>query len=130
MMEIIPLENQKIIGLSINGKIEISDIEKVKTLVEERLKSQSKLRVYVEVKSFQGISVEALWEDLKFALPHLKDFEKKAVVCDKSWVNKLTTASNKIFGNITHIEIKCFSWSEKEEALEWIITDTPQTKVP
>ena len=30
---------------------------------------------------------------------------------------------------MTHIEAKCFSWSEKEQALKWIITDTPQTKV-
>ncbi|NES01858.1 MAG: STAS/SEC14 domain-containing protein [Okeania sp. SIO2F4] len=129
MMEIIPLANQNIIGLSIDGKIEISDVEKVKNLVDERLKSQTKLRVYVEVKSFQGISVEALWEDLKFGLGHLKDFDKKAVVCDAAWVNKLTTVSNKIFSNMTHIEVKCFSWSEKDQALEWIIIDTPRTKV-
>ncbi|NEQ78265.1 MAG: STAS/SEC14 domain-containing protein [Okeania sp. SIO2D1] len=129
MMEIIPLANQNIIGLSIDGKIEISDIEKVKNLVEERLKSQPKLRVYVEVKSFQGISMEALWEDLKFGLGHMKYFDKKAVVCDAAWVNKLTTASNKIFSNMTHIEVKCFSWSEKEQGLEWIIIDTPRTKI-
>ncbi|NEO55497.1 MAG: STAS/SEC14 domain-containing protein [Okeania sp. SIO3B5] len=129
MMEIILLANQNIIGLSIDGKIEISDIEKVKSLVEERLKSQTKLRVYVEVKSFQGISVEALWEDLKFGLGHLKYFDKKAVVCDAAWVNKLTIAGNKIFSNMTHIEAKCFSWSEKDQALEWIITDTPRTQV-
>ncbi|MGD1705089.1 STAS/SEC14 domain-containing protein [Dapis sp. BLCC M229] len=129
MMEIIPLANQNIIGFSIDGKIEIGDVEKVKNLVDERLKSQTKLRVYVEIKRFQGISVEALWKDLKFALGHLKNFEKKAVVSDAAWVNNLTTASNKIFSNMTHIEVKCFSWSEKDRALEWIIMDTPQTKV-
>jgi len=129
MMEIIPLANQNIIGLSIDGKIETRDIEEMKNLVEERLKSQPKLRVYVEVKSFQGISVEALWEDLKFGLGHLKYFDKKAVVCDAAWVNKLTIAGNKIFSNITHLEAKCFSWSEKDQALEWIITDTPRTQV-
>ncbi|MEB3339528.1 STAS/SEC14 domain-containing protein [Okeania sp.] len=121
MIEIISLANQNIIGLSIDGKIETSDIEKIKNLVEERLKSQPKLRVYVEVKSFQGISAEALWEDLKFGLGHLKDFDKKAVVCDANWINKLTTAGNKIFGDIIHLEAKCFSWSEKDQALEWII---------
>ena len=130
MMEIIPLANQNIIGLSIDSKIEISDIEKIKNLVQSRLKSKPKLRVYVEVKSFQGISVEALWEDLKFGLGHLKDFEKKAVVCDAAWINKLTNVSNKIFSNMTHIEVKCFSWLEKDQALEWIIIDTPQTKIP
>ncbi|MGD1717010.1 STAS/SEC14 domain-containing protein [Hydrocoleum sp. CS-953] len=126
MMEIIPLANQNIIGLSIDGKIETSDIEKMKTLVEERLKSQPKLRVYVEVKKFQGISMAGLWEDLKFAFPHLKYFEKKAVVSDQVWAHKLAGVSNKIFSNIAKIEIKCFYWSEKDQALEWIISSNTQ----
>ena len=74
--------------------------------------------------------MEALWEDLKFNLGPLKNFEKKAVVCDAAWINKLTNVSNKNFSNMTHIEVKCFSWSEKDQALEWIIIDTPQTKIP
>ena len=117
MIEIISTPNQNIVGFNIDGKIESTDIEKVTNLVEEKLKSQTKLRVYVEVKNLQGISLEAFWEDLKFALRHLKDFEKKAVVCEESWMSKLAAASNKIFLNI---EVKCFSFSEKDQALEWI----------
>ncbi|MDJ0555261.1 MAG: STAS/SEC14 domain-containing protein [Microcoleaceae cyanobacterium MO_207.B10] len=117
MIEIIPIENQNIVGFNIDGKIESSDIEKVTNLVEERLKSETKLRIYVEVKNIQGISLEALWQDLKFGLRHLKDFQKKAVVCEESWMTKLAAASNKIF---TNIEVKCFSFSEKDEALEWV----------
>lgn len=117
MISIIPTPKENIVGFSIDGKIEINDIEKVTNLVEERLKSQTKLRVYVEVNSIQGISVEAFWEDLKLGLRHLKDFEKKAVVCEQGWMTKLAVASNKIFPKI---EIKCFSFSEKNQALEWI----------
>ena len=117
MIKIVPTPNQNIVGFSIDGKIETSDVEKVTNLVEERLKFQTKLRVYVEVKNLQGISLEAFWEDLKFALRHLKDFEKKAVVCEEGWMNKLAVASNKIF---TTIEVKCFSFSEKDQALEWV----------
>ncbi len=116
---IIPTPNQNILGFSIDGKIEKSDIEKVTILVEEKLKIKTKLRVYVEVKKMQGISAEALFEDLELGLRRLKDFEKKAVVCDQSWMKQIAIASNKIFSNI---EIKCFSWSEKDQALAWIMS--------
>ncbi|MGB3509339.1 MAG: STAS/SEC14 domain-containing protein [Microcoleaceae cyanobacterium] len=117
MIEIIPTPNENIVGFNIDGKIETSDIDKVTNLVEQRLKSQTKLRVYVEVKNLQGISLEAFWEDLKFALRHLKDFDKKAVVCEEGWMTKLAAASNKIF---TNIEVKCFTFSEKDQAMEWV----------
>ncbi|NER06513.1 MAG: STAS/SEC14 domain-containing protein [Okeania sp. SIO3C4] len=121
MIEIISILNENIVGFSIDGKIEKSDIEKVTNLVEEKLKSQTKLRVYVELKKMEGISVEAFLEDLKLGLRHLKDFEKKAVVCDQNWISKFAVASNKIF---TNIEVKCFPWSEKDQALEWIMSSS------
>ena len=117
MITLIPIENGNVIGLSIDGKIEISDIKLMESLIEERLKSYDKLRAYVEVKSLGGISVEAFLEDLKFAFRHFRDFEKKATVCDQKWLNQLAVVSNKLF---PQIEVKCFSKSEQDQALEWI----------
>ncbi|NET56921.1 MAG: STAS/SEC14 domain-containing protein [Symploca sp. SIO2E6] len=117
MISFIPIEQGNIIGLEIDGKIETSDIEQIIGLVEERLKSYKPLRFYVQVKSLKGISVEAFWEDLKFGLQHLKYFERKAVVCEVSWLMKMAAASSKLFPSI---ETKCFSWSEQEQAMEWI----------
>lgn len=117
MIEIVPIEHSNVVGLSIDGKIETSDIEKMTAVVEEKLKSHAKLRAYVEVKNLGGISAEALLEDLKFALRHLQDFERKAVVCDPSWLSKLATTSNKLFPSI---EVKCFPRSEQSQAMEWV----------
>ncbi|NEP46182.1 MAG: STAS/SEC14 domain-containing protein, partial [Okeania sp. SIO2H7] len=62
-------------------------------------------------------SLEALFEDLKMAMRHLKDFDKKAVVADESWLTKLGTAASKFFPNI---EVKCFPPSEADKAMEWL----------
>lgn len=124
MITLIPIENNNVVGLKIDGKIETRDIKKVESLIEEQLKLWDKLRIYVELESLGGISFEAFLEDLKFAFRHFQDFEKKAVVCDKKWVNKLADAINPLF---PQIEVKCFSKLEQNQALEWIKAEKPET---
>jgi len=116
MVKIIDFENEKVIGMSIDGKIETGDIELVATLCEKKFKKNEKLSIYVEMKSFNGISLEAFFKDLKFGIKNFGKFDKKAVVTDKSWIKKLGNFSDKLFGSI---EIKCFSFEEKNEAQKW-----------
>ncbi|MEE9164912.1 MAG: STAS/SEC14 domain-containing protein, partial [Nitrospinota bacterium] len=117
MLKIIDFENEKVIGMSIDGKIETGDIELVATLCEEKFKKNEKLSIYVEMESFNGISLEAFFKDLKFGIKNFGKFDKKAVVTDKSWIKKLGNFSDKLFGSI---EIKSFSFEEKNEAQKWV----------
>ncbi len=125
MITLIPIENgNNVVGFKIDGKIETRDIKWLESVVEEQLKLYDKLRVYVELESLDGISFETFLEDLKFAFRHFNDFEKKAVVCDKKWMNQLADAINPLF---PQIEVKCFSKSEQEQALEWIKAEKSET---
>jgi len=117
MLNIIDFENKKVIGMSIDGKIETGDIELVAGLCEEKFKNNEKLSIYVEMESFDGISLAAFFKDLKFGLKNSGKFDKKAVVTDKAWIQKLGNFSDKLFGSI---EIKCFSYEEKDEAHIWV----------
>ena len=117
MIELIDTHSPKAIGVKIRGKIEGPDIGKVIKEVEAKLSQGEKLRVYVELESFGGISPDALIEDLKFVLPHLKDFERKAVVSDHEWMGKLVEIGDKFFPGL---EVKHFSTEEKEKAMEWV----------
>ena len=69
------------------------------------------------MESFDGISLEAFFKDLKFAVSNFGKFDKKAVVTDKSWVKKLGEFSDKLFGSI---EIRCFSFEEADKARNWV----------
>jgi hypothetical protein len=106
-----------VIGIEIDGKITKTDIEKISLLVEEKLQRNQKLRVYVELKNLGGITLNALLEDLKLAFKHLKDFDKKAVICDVNWRMELAWLTAKLF---PHIEVKCFNWSDIDEAKNWL----------
>ena len=117
MVEIISVDGENIIGCRIEGKIDTDDINKLKSITEEKLKNKKKLRVYVEVINLGGISFEAFFEDLKLAFRHYSDFEKKAVVTNYEWVKKITPITNRIFRGV---ETKCFSFEEKDDAIKWL----------
>jgi hypothetical protein len=117
MMQMLPMPVDHVIGVRISGKIEKSDIETTAKAIEAKLTVHDKVNIYAEIASFDGISLEALVADMKFAFPHLRDFEKKAVVSEKHWVEQLVAIGNKWFPSI---EVRHFSCDEKDEALKWV----------
>ncbi len=119
MIDIIPTDTDNVIGCRINGRIDTEDIEKFAICIEDKLLRRKKLRIYVEVIMLEGISLEALFKDLKLGITHLSDFDKKAVVTDEKWMKRVAAIADNLFPNI---EVKCFSFDEKEKALEWAKT--------
>ncbi|MFW6359834.1 MAG: STAS/SEC14 domain-containing protein, partial [Chroococcales cyanobacterium] len=100
MIELIPTGVDNIIGFTITGKISSSDFDSVLAAIEEKLKTHSKLRVYAEIQSFQGISFEALIKDIQFTFTHFRDFEKEAVVSQKQWLKQLANIGDKLFPSV------------------------------
>lgn len=118
MIEPIPLPLDNVVGFRIDGKINADDISRISDLIEARLERNPKLRIYAEVKRVSGMSIEAFLKDITFSLRHFRDFEREAIVSDTAWVKKLADIGDKMFPSI---EVRHFSTSEKDEALEWII---------
>ena len=116
-VKLIPHKPDKIVGLDIDGRIEAEDIDRVVQSIENRLKQGKKLRIYAEIKNWSGMSLEAFVKDLRFSLQHFKDFEKEAIVSDRHWLENLAAVGNTLFSGI---EVKHFSFKERDEALEWI----------
>ncbi|MCL4243854.1 MAG: STAS/SEC14 domain-containing protein [Candidatus Dadabacteria bacterium] len=117
MIEIIPFEEGNIIGFRLKGKLEDSEFDDIVRILEERLKLHKKLRVYAEVEEFKGMSVNSFMKDIHYGLKHWRDFDKEAVVSDKGWLRVWAEIAGSI---IPGVEVKHFSFDEKEEAKEWI----------
>ncbi len=117
MMERIPIPTDNVIGMRVTGKIEEDDIACMIADVEAMMTRHDDIHVYVEVASMQGISIAALFEDLKFVIPNLKRFTKKAVVSDKAWIETLTPIADKLFPSI---DVRHFTPEQRDEALSWI----------
>ena len=116
-MQIIDTGADDVIGVCIDGRIETQDIDRITALVEEKLGAHDKLRVYVELVRFQGITLEGLWKDLQLGFGNLRAFERKAVVSDKAWLGKVTEIADSLFPGI---QVKHFSTDERDAALDWV----------
>lgn len=118
MIEIISSVADNVVSLRLAGNIEASELDQAIAHLEEKLRVASKLRVYVEVDSFTGISPEALFKDIFFTLSHFWDFEKEAIVSGEEWLRNLADFANFI---LPHVEVKHFSFADKDEALRWVM---------
>lgn len=116
MIDLIPMSAPHVIGLRVDGKIEKDDILKAIEAAKAIMAEHDSVHIYVELESFDGVSLEAIWEDMCFALPNLFHFKRKAVVSDEQWVETSTNIGNKLFPNI---EVRCFPPNDKEAAIAW-----------
>lgn len=116
-MHFIPMEADYVIGVRISGKIERQDMDAMIEAMKKMFEKHERINIYVEVESFGWISVPALVDDLKFALPNFRKFAKKAVVSKMKWMGKWTAVADHLFPSI---EVKHFLPEQKEAALKWI----------
>lgn len=116
MIEILKETEGILIATNAKGKLTEKDYDKLLPLLNERLKKFYKIRWYFEMEDFEGWSIKAFWEDVKFDSKHFNDFEKIAMVGDKKW-EKIMTDLMKPF---TAAQVKYFNISEKDKALMWI----------
>lgn len=118
MLSFVEIEGDKNVGIRIDGKITAQEFDAVAALLNKRMENNPKVSLYAELKSFKGFSAEAFFKDLKFGLSYMNRFEKEPVVTDKKWMQKVSNIGGKI---IDSVEVKAFSFDEKEEAKNWII---------
>ncbi|NDV20618.1 STAS/SEC14 domain-containing protein [Pseudodesulfovibrio sp. JC047] len=118
MITLIDIPSEKTLGLKISGKINKegmdSVIHKIQTLMGA---TNQRLNIYVELEKWEGFTLAALYEDMKFSLPSMRRFAKEAIVTDKSWVAPLIKFNDKLFPSL---ELKAFPKEEKTTALKWV----------
>ena len=117
MMELIELQEDHIVGLRIDGKVDNETFDRVLAEIEDRLTRHEKIRIYVELVSLGGIGLEALFKDMKFGLGNWRRFEREAVVSDRSWVHKIASVTDRLMPSV---EVKAFPLEEKSGALAWV----------
>ncbi|MGI9276520.1 MAG: STAS/SEC14 domain-containing protein [Endozoicomonas sp.] len=118
MIELLEMPADHIIGLKVSGKIERDDILPLIEQMAPRFERYDQLSVYVEVESWEGISLSALWEDLKFGIPHLKAIHKKAVVTDKQWLGRVVEWADMLFPGV---DAETFSLDDRDKAISWLM---------
>lgn len=125
MIEVLDLNDEKILGFRVDGKVEKEDVQNIYALLEEKAASNGKMQFYTEIEDFHwdDFSAEALKEDIRLWLKHpslIVNVEKVALVTDVNWIGKVFDIECAL---IPTLEGESFSFSEKEKAIEWLKTD-------
>ena len=115
MIELLKKEDN-FVAIRMSDTIAPGDYEIVIPLLEAMIKEYGKINLYCELDEVDKIDPKAIWEDLKFDMKHLNDFEHLAIVCDRRWLEWMVSFARPF----TSAEVQCFLSSQKEMAMNWI----------
>jgi SpoIIAA-like len=109
-----------VIGFEADGKIRAEDYTQVLIpAIEQQLGAGEDLRVVLVFHSFEGMSADAAWHDLKLGIEHLTRWKRIALVTDLEWMAQVT----RLFGWMTPGEARHFPLAEREAAVTWAAAD-------
>jgi hypothetical protein len=118
MIKIIPDLPNNIIGFEARGIVTGKDYETVLVpAVEAKLAEFSKVRLLYHLGSdFSGYDLEAMWDDTKIGIKHLRSWERIAVVTDTKWIRSAVH----IFGFALPGHVRVFGNDELSIAKKWL----------
>lgn len=119
MLKILDITNKDLIAISINGKVEKSDYDKIIPLCDKAIKDFGRIRLYIQIDNIEGIESQAFGEDIKAYIKHFSDISKTAIVGESDWHKLLANVASPFISG----EVKFFPQEAIVEAKEWIMED-------
>lgn len=117
MVEIIPGDDKKLIHFKCQGILSHKDyLNVVIPTLEKEIAKHGKSRVFCDLRDVKEIEGKAIWDDFKFGIHHLKDFDRMATVGDQWWMSPLMSMSKPFF----KVELKHFESEKYDDAWKWI----------
>jgi hypothetical protein len=109
-----------VIGFEATGKIAAEDYRDVILPALQQAATTGDVRFLIVMRSFEGMSGGAVWQDLKVGLEHLRAWKRIALVTDISWMSHATD----LFGWMTPGETKTFPLASQDDAVRWLAERT------
>jgi hypothetical protein len=117
MIERIEGAPARVLAFRAVGRVEAADYEQTLTpAIEAAIAEHGAIRLVYELgKEYEGYSAGAAWEDMKLWTPHLKSWERCAVVTD----HRMLADAIRGFAMLMPGEVKVFPVGQLDEALAW-----------
>jgi hypothetical protein len=119
MLQLLEESRDELVAFRLTGSIDRHDYDVMLPILEEKIKQYGKIRVYAELQDAENVSLQALWEDLKFDFRHATDFRRVALVGNQKWLDWFTVMATPF----TTAKVKYFDPMDREKALDWVKTD-------
>ncbi len=125
MMETIETGSARIVGLKLRGTLHDEDYRQCIPQVEQILTAQGQVRLFVLFEDFHGWDLHAAWDDFKFGIRHYSDFERIALVGDRSWEMWMAAVCKPF----TRAKVKYFDRSQSGAAWKWLCEEDQVERV-
>lgn len=126
MLQILDITQKNIIATRADDILGINDYEKIHPLIHNIIRTGKKVRWYFEMESNTSESSNRFWEnnlpEIKYSqadFTHADDIDKIAIVGEQKYL----TLMYSIMKPFTKARIVYFGITEKEQALQWIMTE-------
>lgn len=115
MFQFIPVNDGNHIAVRVSGKLTREDYQQFVPKLELLLVANEKISLLIELDDFQGITLDAIKEELKL-MRYDDDIIKVAVVGDKQWQQWMTLLAQPFVSS----QIKYFSQQHLAQAWDWL----------
>jgi hypothetical protein len=117
MIETIATDSPKVVGLRLSGKLHDTDYQQLVPTMETILTAAGKVRLLIQFEhEFLGWDWHAWWDDFKFGLKHGGDFERIAIVGDRTWERWMAS----FYMPFTQATVKYFDQADLDAAWAWL----------
>lgn len=107
---------EEVIAISVDDQLTADDYERCNRMI--RLQEPvDKLKLYIEIDQWKGMTFKALLEDIKMGFKHYDKISKIAVASSEDWIKKWTQGSDLLTPGI---DVKLFKTSERAKAMSWL----------
>ncbi len=117
MLTFLPSKDPSTIAVEMSGKSTEEDARKLDKFIKENLLDGKEFNLLAVVDNVDGASLKGLAQGIKFDTKRINQFNKIAIVADKSWSTMIATLSNFVPG----IKAKHFETGKLDEAWNWIL---------
>ena len=101
----------------INGKLYKEDYDEMVPQLEWQIATTGRIHLLIELASFQGLTLGAVWEDIRFAAKHYSDIGKLAVIGrGMPWERGMTALKTLC----TRAQVRFFDNADRQRAESWI----------
>lgn len=115
MLDITTDDDSGLIEIIVDGRIEREDFERVVAEFERLLATHRQLNVVEVIRDLGGVAPSVWWRDVTWAIGHIHQVSRAAVVTDSGWIGPFARA----VGALMPTEIRAFPMSDLAAARLW-----------
>lgn len=109
--------SDNVFGVVVDSEIDQAKMEEIRSHLEERIRNNSFINLYIEDEHSKGMSISGLLECLSFHFSNSGSIKRVAIVTNLKWFQKTMN----IKGLLIKAEVETFDLSQRMEAMNWVM---------